>query len=249
MQKPISIPLPADLPENWQINNAVSPTGTDVGLTEKHGYNYLHKQVNNAQKAINDLNNAFEKAQEITPNLTAEDGLADADAFPFFDASVQAHRKTTFANLIAKIQTPLKQFTAVAAGGNLNDCTAVGMYSYSSSDSTSISNVPVTGSATLLVLPRLLNYTSNPANLTQELIVQSGRIFMRFLSDGVWGPWVESYTANGSVIPISKGGTGATNAAEARTNLGAAPAYTYGTDDLTAGTSALETGKLYFVYE
>ena len=28
-----------------------------------------------------------------------------------------------------------------------------------------------------------------------------------------------------------------------------APAYTYGTDDLTAGTSPLETGKLYFVYE
>ena len=28
-----------------------------------------------------------------------------------------------------------------------------------------------------------------------------------------------------------------------------APSYTYGTTDLTAGTSALETGKLYFVYE
>ena len=28
-----------------------------------------------------------------------------------------------------------------------------------------------------------------------------------------------------------------------------APAYTYGTTDLTAGTSTLETGKLYFVYE
>ena len=28
-----------------------------------------------------------------------------------------------------------------------------------------------------------------------------------------------------------------------------APAYTYGTEDLTAGSSALETGKLYFVYE
>lgn len=25
--------------------------------------------------------------------------------------------------------------------------------------------------------------------------------------------------------------------------------YTYGTEDLTAGTSELETGKLYFVYE
>lgn len=28
-----------------------------------------------------------------------------------------------------------------------------------------------------------------------------------------------------------------------------APAYSYGTADLTAGTSPLETGKLYFVYE
>ena len=32
-------------------------------------------------------------------------------------------------------------------------------------------------------------------------------------------------------------------------SIGAAPAYTYGTEDLTAGTSSLETGKLYFVYE
>lgn len=28
-----------------------------------------------------------------------------------------------------------------------------------------------------------------------------------------------------------------------------APAYTYSTADITAGSSALETGKLYFVYE
>lgn len=33
------------------------------------------------------------------------------------------------------------------------------------------------------------------------------------------------------------------------TDIGAAPAYSYGTEDLTAGTSPLETGKLYFVYE
>lgn len=32
-------------------------------------------------------------------------------------------------------------------------------------------------------------------------------------------------------------------------DVGAAPAYTYGTADLTAGTSSLETGKVYFVYE
>ena len=32
-------------------------------------------------------------------------------------------------------------------------------------------------------------------------------------------------------------------------SIGAAPAYTYGTEDLTAGTSTLATGTLYFVYE
>lgn len=32
-------------------------------------------------------------------------------------------------------------------------------------------------------------------------------------------------------------------------DIGAAPAYTYSTTDLTAGTSSLETGKIYLVYE
>ena len=50
-------------------------------------------------------------------------------------------------------------------------------------------------------------------------------------------------------IPITKGGTGATTAAAALTNLGAAPAYTYGTEDLVPGETPLETGKLHFVYE
>lgn len=30
--------------------------------------------------------------------------------------------------------------------------------------------------------------------------------------------------------------------------IGAAPAYTYGMTELTAGTSSLDIGKLYFVY-
>ena len=32
-------------------------------------------------------------------------------------------------------------------------------------------------------------------------------------------------------------------------DIGAAPAYTYGTNDLEAGVTELEAGKLYFVYE
>ena len=55
--------------------------------------------------------------------------------------------------------------------------------------------------------------------------------------------------ATEDITPVTKGGTGANNVVTARSNLGAAPMYEYGTTDLTAGSSPLETGKLYFVYE
>ena len=48
-----------------------------------------------------------------------------------------------------------------------------------------------------------------------------------------------------TVVPITKGGTGASNAAQALQNLG----ITYGEDDLEAGVSELATGAMYFVYE
>lgn len=56
-------------------------------------------------------------------------------------------------------------------------------------------------------------------------------------------------TGGSGTLAIANGGTGATTATEARTNLGAAPAYSYGTEDLVAGTSPLAAGTLYFVYE
>ena len=56
----------------------------------------------------------------------------------------------------------------------------------------------------------------------------------------------ESFTG---IMPVEKGGTGASTAAMARENLGAAPMYLYGAQDLTAGTSELASGVLYFCYE
>lgn len=55
MGKIIKTPLPHDLPENWNDTQFVSPNGTEVGLSEQHGYNYLMKQVNATQKAIMEL--------------------------------------------------------------------------------------------------------------------------------------------------------------------------------------------------
>lgn len=69
--KPISTPLPADLPENWTTGQTVAPTGAEVGLTEQYGYNYLMQQVNAAQEAANTINDAFEDLptiEDVTPS-------------------------------------------------------------------------------------------------------------------------------------------------------------------------------------
>lgn len=50
------------------------------------------------------------------------------------------------------------------------------------------------------------------------------------------------------VLALSQGGTGESSASAARTALGCAPAYSYGTLDKTAGSSSLATGTLYFMY-
>ena len=61
-----NIPLPADLPENWTSGQIIAPTGAEAGLDDQHGYNYLMRQVNNAQKAATALNKG--KADSVVPH-------------------------------------------------------------------------------------------------------------------------------------------------------------------------------------
>lgn len=51
----LPVNLPADLPENWTQGQIVSPNGSEVGLTQQHGYNYLMRQVNETQEALNSV--------------------------------------------------------------------------------------------------------------------------------------------------------------------------------------------------
>ena len=57
---PITVPLPQDLPTNWAYGQTIGPAGTDVGLTQQHGYNYLMAQVNAAQQAAEEIGSAIE---------------------------------------------------------------------------------------------------------------------------------------------------------------------------------------------
>ena len=63
---PITTPLPADLPTNWTYGQTVAPAGSDAGLTEQHGYNYLMEQVNAAQEGVNTLGEAFEGLPQLS---------------------------------------------------------------------------------------------------------------------------------------------------------------------------------------
>lgn len=47
--------LPVDLPEDWKLNQAVSPSGMDAGLSKQHGYNYLMQVVNAGHRKTNSL--------------------------------------------------------------------------------------------------------------------------------------------------------------------------------------------------
>ena len=58
-ENPITVSLPADLPEDWEANDIEAPDGADAGLSEQHGYNYLMEQVNHAQTAAAELGAAF----------------------------------------------------------------------------------------------------------------------------------------------------------------------------------------------
>lgn len=59
-ERPLPSPLPADLPENWALDQIVAPDGTSVGLTQQHGYNYLMEQVNAAHRGVNAINESFD---------------------------------------------------------------------------------------------------------------------------------------------------------------------------------------------
>ena len=85
--------LPANLPTNWTLNMIVSPNGTEAGLGEEYGYNYLMEQVNAAQQGVN-------SNQEAITELQAD--LAEAGGFvEFTDDPGTRTAKTLYAQILA----------------------------------------------------------------------------------------------------------------------------------------------------
>lgn len=104
--------LPADLPENWTQGQTISPNGTEVGLTEKHGYNYLMKQVNDTQTEVNNINTALtDVAQQATVDeIKNKIGTeADADTQPTLFGRLAQLKKV----LLEKLAEVLTKVTGI----------------------------------------------------------------------------------------------------------------------------------------
>lgn len=92
-------------------------------------------------------------------------------------------------------------------------------------------------------------YTGNSATATKLATARTIKANLASSTAGSFDGSANITVGVTGTLPIANGGTGATTAAAARTALGCAPAYTYSTTDLTAGSSKLTTGTLYIVYE
>lgn len=103
----VTVGLPHDLPENWNENQYVSPGGTEVGLTSKHGYNYLMKQVNNAQQAAAELSEGLDLMVGVNmlDNWYLADPI-DRREGEVVDSEVEYFRDTALTVLAGQLQAP-----------------------------------------------------------------------------------------------------------------------------------------------
>lgn len=194
-----------------------------------------------------------------TANIT----IADSTKLPIAGGTMTGDltlKGNPTADLMAATKKYVDDSVASAGGG---DVLAAGNNSFTGANTfqnlvTMVGGVVFTSGTTTLAWKKATQivatinastYTGNSATATK---LATARTITANLASSTAGSFDGSANITVGVtgtLPIANGGTGATTAAAARTALGCAPAYTYSTTDLTAGSSALTTGTLYIVYE
>ena len=219
-------------------------------------------------KWLGNANTATKLATARTINGVSFDGtanitIADSTKLPIAGGTMTGDltlKGNPTADLMAATKKYVDDSVASAGGG---DVLAAGNNSFTGANTfqnlvTMVGGVVFTSGTTTLAwknatqIVATINastYTGNSATATK---LATARTITANLASSTAGSFDGSANITVGVtgtLPIANGGTGATTAAAARTALGCAPAYTYSTTDLTAGSSALTTGTLYIVYK
>ena len=236
----------------FSSNNNPFSTVTHDGVAKWLGNANTATKLQTA-RTINGV--AFDGTQDIT--------IADSTKLPIAGGTMTGDltlKGNPTADLMAATKKYVDDSVASAGGG---DVLAAGNNSFTGANTfqnlvTMVGGVVFTSGTTTLAWKNATQiiatinastYTGNSATATK---LATARTITANLASSTAGSFDGSANITVGVtgtLPIANGGTGATTAAAARTALGCAPAYTYSTTDLTAGSSALTTGTLYIVYE
>lgn len=241
-----------DTKVTFSSNNIPFATVTHVGVAKWLGNANTATKLQTA-RTINGV--SFDGTANIT--------IADSTKLPIAGGTMTGDltlKGNPTADLMAATKKYVDDSVASAGGG---DVLAAGNNSFTGANTfqnlvTMVGGVVFTSGTTTLAwknatqIVATINastYTGNSATATK---LATARTITANLASSTAGSFDGSANITVGVtgtLPIANGGTGATTAAAARTALGCAPAYTYSTTDLTAGSSALTTGTLYIVYK
>ena len=253
---------------NNTASTSITTNESETAILSHNGFEFARITNVGVAKWLGNANTATKLQTARTINGVSFDGtanitIADSTKLPIAGGTMTGDltlKGNPTADLMAATKKYVDDSVASAGGG---DVLAAGNNSFTGANTfqnlvTMVGGVVFTSGTTTLAwknatqIVATINastYTGNSATATK---LATARTITANLASSTAGSFDGSANITVGVtgtLPIANGGTGATTAAAARTALGCAPAYTYSTTDLTAGSSALTTGTLYIVYE
>lgn len=253
---------------NNTASTSITTNDSETAILSHNAFEFARITNVGVAKWLGNANTATKLETSRTINGVSFDGtanitIADSTKLPIAGGTMTGDltlKGNPTADLMAATKKYVDDSVASAGGG---DVLAAGNNSFTGANTfqnlvTMVGGVVFTSGTTTLAWKNATQiiatinastYTGNSATATK---LATARTITANLASSTAGSFDGSANITVGVtgtLPIANGGTGATTAAAARTALGCAPAYTYSTTDLTAGSSALTTGTLYIVYE